>query len=292
MDVMQIVTTFQVSRRFATLGREVIHTRFNDTLRQVLGADYDGFRILLEKTRSVILASATTDQFIFAHANSCHPELRIATPKDTLHVINLFLANIGFIGDDAYRTSTTPDILVDNYDTEFWMREGKTITIVESDTDSPLPIVLAHRTTMDCMFITTGGMFVGFPVPFEDMIVFAPQARMNSMQLEQFITRGFSPQLINDSWRVPCGTACPMLWRRKEDARMVAWGRGTLPTDIFQTHTTMWRLADECRNPVCSSHFLMHEGKDLAFGPCCPSLASVVISWMANYHVSIFSCAC
>ncbi|KAG1845999.1 hypothetical protein C8R48DRAFT_779739 [Suillus tomentosus] len=292
MDLFQIVTCLPLNRRFCTLGRDVIAIRFNNALRWVVGPDFDGLRVLLDLTASVLLATAPIDRFVFARGYvdvATDPELRIATPADKMHIISSFLDMIGFIAHDQYRTPTTPDILVDNFPASFWRRRNKTVSIVESHTDSVLPVVLAHRTTADCMFVTTGGMFLGFPSAFEDLTCFSPEERYNAIHVNQFVTRGFHLEYTNLLWTSPCGQACPMLWHRRDDARMVVWGGGTLPTDIFPPSSFMWRLAATCHNPVCSSRFLMHAGQDLQMSPCCPSLVSVIVKWLTRYYVSIFA---
>ncbi|KAG1894297.1 uncharacterized protein F5891DRAFT_1195433 [Suillus fuscotomentosus] len=175
MDVMDIVRCFMVNSFFSTLGREIINGRLNYILDHIVGSKSRHLHATLDSTHSILLVSAMVDILLYGTSSILQHELRIATPNYAKEVIAEFFRDLSFIVDKT-PTFYMPPSVICVYDHAYIQKDGKKVVLINSPTDSVMPVVLAHHSSMDCMFLATGGLFLGYPELMDSTTTLLPLA--------------------------------------------------------------------------------------------------------------------
>ncbi|KAG1792673.1 uncharacterized protein HD556DRAFT_1444346 [Suillus plorans] len=249
MDIMDIVRCFMVNSFFSTLGREVINGRLNYILTHVVGSESRRLRDTLDATRSVILGSSALDILLYGTSPILQHELRIATPNYAKEVLAQFFRKLGFIVDQS-PTFYSPPSVACMYDHDYIQRRGKKVVLINSPTDSVMPVVLAHRSSTDCMFLASGGLFFGYPELMDSQTTLLPLVHPRSFLVRQFTQREYKVQTRN-CWTLPCENKCPTLWRRMDNGLLVTWHNGLVPSNITDGQDLQWTLTSHCANTLC-----------------------------------------
>lgn len=249
MDVMDIVRCFMVNSLFSTLGRQIINRRLNYILDHIVGSESRRLRATLDSTHSVLLGSALVDILLYGTSPILQHELRIATPDYAKEVIAEFFKDLGFIADKT-PTFYTPPSVVCMYNHAYIQKDGKKVVLINSPTDSVMPVVLAHRSSTDCMFLASGGLFLGYPELMDSTTTLLPLAHPRTSIVHQFIRREYKVQIRN-RWTLPCDNKCPTLWRRMDNSLVVTWHNGLIPSTITDGQDLQWRLTSHCANTLC-----------------------------------------
>jgi hypothetical protein len=143
-----------------------------------------------------------------------------------------------------------PPSVLAMYDYETVQKDGKKVVIINSNTDSVLPVVLAHRSSTDCIFVTSGGMFVSYPELMDNETTFLPLSHPRSSVIHAFTKQEYKVELRN-KWSTPCENKCPTLWCHLDNGLTIIWSNGLVPTEITQGEDLQWRLTSHCANLAC-----------------------------------------
>lgn len=228
----------------------MINSRLHYILRHITGDDWNRLLSLLDSTRSVLLGGSALDIVLYGTSPIHNHELRIAIPNDAKHAVAMFFKSLGFVSDDSPSFYTPPSLMV-TFDYAHIHKGDKKVTLIVSPTNSVLPIVLAHRSSTDCMFISSGGLFFGYPELISDQYTFMPMSHPRSSMTRFFTQREYEVKTNNNSWTTPCEIKCPTLWRRMDDGLFVVWNNGVTPHDIMEKEEFQWRLTSHCANLSC-----------------------------------------
>lgn len=283
MDLLDIVRCFAVSWLFSTLGREVINSRLNYILTHTVGDANKQLRAILDSTNSVLLGSLALDILLYGTSPIRQHELRIATPNYAKHIIATFFDELGFTRDTSL-TFYTPSSTVAVYDHNYIQKAERKVALINSPTDSIMPIALAHRSSTDCMFISTGGLFCGYPELLNDQVTFLPVTHPRSSSARYFSEREYRVVTRNDPWTLPCVKKCPTLWRRMDEGLFVTWHGGLTPSEVTKQQDLQWRLTSHCANFACWNNIF--KDPDPYSGACSVRSIDLRISELISRNVS------
>jgi hypothetical protein len=254
LEILDIVRCFAINGDLKKLCETVIKSRFNYVLEHTVGTKSDHLQIILDTTNSVLLGSSALDIILHGTSPIFPHELCIATPCYAHSIVSSFFNDLGFTTDQTPNLYTPPSAVA-VYDQEYIERGGKKVVLINSPTNSVMPVVLAHRSSTDCIFACSGGLFLGYPKLLDGRDTLFPLADTHSRTTQYFNERGYEVQNSNNAWTSPCGKKCPTHWRRMEDALLVTWHNGVVPSDIVKKQNLLWRLASRCSNLLCT-HFI------------------------------------
>jgi len=254
-----------------------MRSRFNDILCRAVGSDQMHFRAILDSTGSVLLSSPALDSLLYGITEPMSPDLRIAASKEGAITL---IENIQIMGfkptfepwansfDPLFSTypqssslmtaSMAPQPMLSAFIYESFERSGVVITIIHGTSSSVMPIVLSQRSTTDCIFVTSGGLFVGYPAYLKEHVAYMPTIQPQSLAFYNLANRGYNVQMRNDRWAQSCGSECPRIWRRIPDSQLIQWGDGLSPFSVLNGRSFLWRLSRKCYNPKCALHSSAH----------------------------------
>ncbi|KAG1860009.1 hypothetical protein C8R48DRAFT_774703 [Suillus tomentosus] len=281
---MDIVRCFAVSRLFSMLGHEVINSRLNYILEHAVGSKSDALRALLDCTKSVLLGSSALDVILYGTSSITRHELRIAIPHYARERFTAFFEDIGFSTDQSPSFYTPPSVVA-VYDYDSIQKHGKKVTLINSPTNSVMPVVLAHRSSTDCIFVASGGLFIGYPKLFNSQITLLPLSHPRTSTIREFCNREYEVQTRN-YWSLPCGRKCPKVWHRMDDALAVTWHNGVVPLQVTDGQNMHWRLSSHCANSSCWSNIF--KDPDPYSGPCSDDSVERRITKSESRNVSDF----
>ncbi|KAG2125577.1 hypothetical protein BD769DRAFT_1668835 [Suillus cothurnatus] len=173
MDIIDVVRCFAISTKFQKLGREVINSRLTYILKHAVGTHDDKLRTALDTTRSVLLSSSALNVMLYGTSSVLQHELRIATPHNAKHILAAFFKNIGFT-EDEHPTMYTPPSAIAMCDYCCLQKNGSRVVLINSPTNSVMPVVLSHQSSVDCLFVCSGGLFMGYPELMKRHTAFLP----------------------------------------------------------------------------------------------------------------------
>ncbi|KAG1877559.1 hypothetical protein F4604DRAFT_1924206 [Suillus subluteus] len=250
---------------FYCMGKEIIKTRLEAVFHHTIGSEFGYFCRILDMSGSILLGSSAIDILLFGSSSAHSLDLHIAAPLHVGEPLVAFLVAIGFSTLDVRAVGMPPNVL-NLYHHHFLRRQNCVITVICSDSTSVLPIVLTHKTSFDCVFLTTSGLFITYPELVDQHMAYGPPTDPSAHLNHAFINRGYQLCIINTGWNQPCKQSCPTIWRCNKDGRMIVWGDGVMPSSIIDGHKFMWRLGPRCWNANCPSYNFLN--LDLFMGPC------------------------
>ncbi|KAG1898537.1 uncharacterized protein F5891DRAFT_1190604 [Suillus fuscotomentosus] len=201
------------------------------------------FHAILESSGSVLLSSPALDPLLLGTMKAVSPDLRIAAPNEGVASLIEGIQKIGFkpmldtsqvssdslsssyrYGSSLINSAMTPQPMLSAFAYQTFERFGILITIIHGQSSSVIPIVLSQRSSVDCLFVTSGGLFIGYPAYLKKHVAYTPAIHAQSPALQNVTNRGYDVQCKNDKWSQPCDTECPTLWRRMQDGQFIQWG--------------------------------------------------------------------
>ncbi|KAG1846004.1 hypothetical protein C8R48DRAFT_779742 [Suillus tomentosus] len=250
--------------------------RYDNVIRCAVGSDYSmQFRAILESSGSVLLSSPALDPLLLGTMEAVSPDLRIAVPNEGVASLIEGIQKIGFkpmlatsqvssdplsssfrYGSSLINTSMTSQPMLSAFAYETFERFGILITIIHGQSSSVIPIVLSQRSSVDCLFVTSGGLFIGYPAYLKKHVAYTPAIHSQSPALQSLTKRGYDVQCRNDQWSQPCDSECPTLWRRIPDGQFIQWGDGISPFAMLNGQSFLWRLSWKCYNSNCIQNSL------------------------------------
>ncbi|KAG1734240.1 uncharacterized protein EDB91DRAFT_1084143 [Suillus paluster] len=252
LDIMDIVRCFAVSSLFSMLGHEVINSRLNYVLEHAVSSRSDQLRAMLDCTKSVLLGSSALDIILYGTSSIIRHELRIATPHYAKGHFAAFFDGLGFT-TDQFPTLYTPPSVVAVYDYDYIQNDSRKVTLINSPTDSVMPVILAHRSSTNCIFVASGGLFLGYPKLMNSHVTLLPLSHPRSSTVREFCNREYEVQTHN-CWTLPCRKRCPTLWHCMDDGLAVTWHNGVIPLHVTDGQNLQWRLSSHCTNYLCRSN--------------------------------------
>jgi hypothetical protein len=133
----------------------------------------------------VLLGSSVLDIILYGTSPILEHEVHIATPCYAKQAISSFFCHLGF-ATDQYPSSYTPPSVLAMYDYETVQKDGKKVVIINSNTYLVLPVVLAHHSSTDCIFFTSGGMFISYPELMDSKTTFLPLSHLRLSAIHAF----------------------------------------------------------------------------------------------------------
>ncbi|RDB19162.1 hypothetical protein Hypma_014206 [Hypsizygus marmoreus] len=190
--------------------------------------------------------------------------MHIATPVNTLELWVPTLLSMGykqqFVASCGQYVATIRK-LVRRIGAFMNRKQGTTIILLESRSESSLQVVLSGQKTSDMCILTPSRLFSFYP---------ALQKRNEAILCRPL------PRSIRKTWWCPdvvsfppkrsCGIACPTLVRSTRGLEGVgefAWGGLANEMDVagnmgssaeFASADLKWKFGYECHNPLCSSY--------------------------------------
>ncbi|KAG1871666.1 hypothetical protein F4604DRAFT_1926043 [Suillus subluteus] len=189
MEVQDIIRCFPVCTLFYRMGQEVIKSRLEAVFCHTIGSDFNYFHLILDMSGSILLSSSVIDILLFGSSSACNLDLRIAAPLHVGEPLVAFLVTIGFSMLDV-RAIGTPHNVLNLYHHHFLQHWNCVITVICSDLTSVMPIILAHRTSFDSIFITTSGLFIAYPEFIDQHMAYGPPIDPSINLNHGFINRG------------------------------------------------------------------------------------------------------
>ncbi|KAG2151976.1 hypothetical protein BD769DRAFT_1658423 [Suillus cothurnatus] len=261
MDIIDVVRCFAISTKFQKLGREVINSRLTYILKHAVGTHDDQLRTALDTTRSVLLSSSALDVMLYGTSSVLQHELRLATPHNAKHILAAFFKNIGFT-EDEHPTMYTPPSAIAMCNYRCLQKNGSRVVLINSPTNSVMPVVLSHQSSVDCLFVCSGGLFMGYPELMKRHTAFLPMVTALSTIKQHLAEREYHVEVSNDTWTSACRTKCPTRWRRMNDGLLITWRNGVSPSDITKEQNLQWRLSSDCANLSCTNFIFKHPDPD------------------------------
>lgn len=266
------------------LGHEVINSRLNYVLEHAVGLKSDQFCALLDCTKSVLLGSSALNIILYGTSSIIQHELCITTLHYARGCFTAFFNNLGFT-TDRFPTFYTPPSVVAVYDYDSIQKDRMKVTLINSPMNSVMPVVLAHRSSTDCIFVLSSSLFLGYPKLINSHITLLPLSHSRSLTIREFCNCEYKVQTHN-YWTLPCGNKCPKLWHCMDDALAVTWHNRVVPLQVMDGQNMQWRLSSHCANSSCWSNIF----KDLNpySGPCSDDSVEHCIAKSESCNVSDF----
>ncbi|KAG1768264.1 hypothetical protein EV702DRAFT_1203351 [Suillus placidus] len=139
------------------------------------------------------------------------------------------------------------------HDHAYIEKDGNKVVLINSPTNSVMPVVLAHRSSMNCIFVASGGLFLGYLELMDNDVTFLPLTHPHSSITRSFGDREYRVETRN-CWVSPCMKRCPTLWRRMDDGLAITWHNGLVPSEITRGQNLHWRLTSHCANFAISNN--------------------------------------
>ncbi|KAG1877552.1 hypothetical protein F4604DRAFT_1924199 [Suillus subluteus] len=170
-----IIRNFRVNNLFLRVSKEVLKWRYNNVLRKAAGTDYEHFRTILDDTGSIILGSSATDYILFTTTTDLPIEMRIVTPVDAAEPVKTFFIALGFtVLPCEHMTGSTPHTLLSFFKHSILKCGDYNIILIHSANLLVMPVVLTLCSSIDCMFLTSGGVFLAYPKFVDQRLAYVP----------------------------------------------------------------------------------------------------------------------